>query len=294
MPVRDQNKIDIFQRGKFVPAFIVNRVREPGIDQKNFPSRAHDLKGRLAIPGELRFHASDETRKPLLEQGRFEAIRHSAFAILIGAVNHEQAHRHLASTDPRLAALIARSLRYNIKPALSIRPFDALAESIAYQQLSGKAAATIFGRVRALFPKRKWLDPDQILATPAETFRAAGLSRAKTAALKDLAAKTIDGTVPVGRALIRMNDDEIIARLTTVRGIGRWTVEMLLLFDLGRPDVWPVDDYGVRKGFAKTFGKRKLPTPKQLMKFGEKWRPYRSVAAWYFWRALDAPKELQS
>ncbi len=188
-----------------------------------------------------------------------------------------------------MAELIARSRRYNITPAVSIRPFDALAESIAYQQLSGKAAATIFGRVRALYPKRKWLDPEQLLATPDETLRAAGLSRAKTAALKDLAAKTIDGTVPAGRALIRMTDDEIIARLTAVRGIGRWTVEMLLLFDLGRPDVWPVDDYGVRKGFAKTFGRRKLPTPKQLMKFGEKWRPYRSVAAWYFWRALDAP-----
>jgi DNA-3-methyladenine glycosylase II len=188
-----------------------------------------------------------------------------------------------------MAELIARSRRYNITPAVSIRPFDALAESIAYQQLSGKAAATIFGRVRALYPKRKWLDPEQLLATPDETLRAAGLSRAKTAALKDLAAKIIDGTVPSGRALIRMSDDEIIMRLTTVRGIGRWTVEMLLLFDLGRPDVWPVDDYGVRKGFAKTFGRRKLPTPKQLMKFGEKWRPYRSVAAWYFWRALDTP-----
>jgi len=190
-----------------------------------------------------------------------------------------------------MAELIARSRRYNITPALSIRPFDALAESIAYQQLSGKAAATIFGRVRALYPKKKWLDPEQLLATPDEILRAAGLSRAKTAALKDLAAKTIDGTVPTGRALIRMSDDEIITRLTAVRGIGRWTVEMLLLFDLGRPDVWPVDDYGVRKGFAKTFGRRKLPTSKQLMKFGEKWRPYRSVAAWYFWRALDAPKK---
>jgi DNA-3-methyladenine glycosylase II len=186
-----------------------------------------------------------------------------------------------------MAELIARSRRYNITPAVSIRPFDALAESIAYQQLSGKAAATIFGRVRALYPKRKWLDPEQLLATPDETLRAAGLSRAKTAALKDLATKTIDGTVPAGRALIRMSDDEIVTRLTAVRGIGRWTVEMLLLFDLGRPDVWPVDDYGVRKGFAKTFGRRKLPTPKQLMKLGEKWRPYRSVAAWYFWRALD-------
>src|SRR6266404_9056003 len=108
--------------------------------------------------------------------------------------------------------------------------------STSYQHLSGKAAATIFGRVRALFPKRKKLDPEQLLATPDETLRAAGLSRAKTAALKDLAAKTIDGTVPSGRALLRMNDDEIIARLTQVRGIGRWTVEMLLLFDLGRPD----------------------------------------------------------
>src|SRR6266516_3842634 len=202
-------------------------------------------------------------------------------------MDHEQAHQHLAATHPRMAALIERSTRYKVKPALSIRPFDALAESIAYQQLSGKAAATIFGRVRALYPKRKWLDPEQLLATPDEILRAAGLSRAKTAALKDLAAKTIDGTVPTGRALIRMNDDEIITRLTAVRGIGRWTVEMLLLFDLGRPDVWPVDDYGVRKGFAKTFGRRKLPKPKQLMKFGEKWRPHRSVAAWYFWRALD-------
>jgi len=193
-----------------------------------------------------------------------------------------------------MAELIARSRRYNITSAVTIRPFDALAESIAYQQLSGKAAATIFGRVRALYPKRKWLDPEQLLATPDETLRAAGLSRAKTAALKDLAAKTIDGTVPAGRALIRMSDDEIITRLTAVRGIGRWTVEMLLLFDLGRPDVWPVDDYGVQKGFAKTFGRRKLPTPKQLMKFGEKWRPYRSVAAWYFWRALDTAEKLQT
>jgi DNA-3-methyladenine glycosylase II len=209
-------------------------------------------------------------------------------------VNHEDAHQHIAATDPRIAALIARSPRYNIKPAPLIRPFDALAESIAYQQLSGKAAATIFGRVRALYPRRKYLDPKKILATPDESFRAAGLSRSKIAAVKDLAAKTIDGTVPSARAIARMSDEEVILRLTEVRGIGRWTVEMLLLFDLGRPDVWPVDDYGVRKGFAKTFGKRKLPTPKQLMKLGDKWRPYRSIAAWYFWRALDAPEKLQS
>jgi len=203
-------------------------------------------------------------------------------------VNHKRAHQHISASDARMAELIARSRRYDLTPSISVRPLDALAESIAYQQLSGKAAATIWNRVRALYPNRKWLDPATIIATPDDVFRAAGLSRAKIAALKDLAAKTVDGTVPSGRALIRMTDAEIVARLTAVRGIGRWTVEMFLLFDLGRPDVWPVDDYGVRKGFAKIFGKRKLPTPKQLMKLGEKWRPYRSVAAWYFWRALDA------
>ena len=204
-------------------------------------------------------------------------------------MNHAAAHRHLAATDPRIARLIARSRRYDITPSLAIRPFEALAESIAYQQLSGKAAATIWGRVRALYPRKKYLDPKLVLATPDEKLRAAGLSRSKVAALKDLAAKTIEGTVPSARSLAKMTDEEIIERLITVRGIGRWTVEMLLLFDLGRRDVWPVHDYGVRKGFAKTFGRRKLPTPKQLMKLGEKWRPYRSAAAWYFWRALDNP-----
>jgi DNA-3-methyladenine glycosylase II len=205
-------------------------------------------------------------------------------------MKQDEAHRHLAASDPRMGALMARARRYEIKSGGLVRPYEALAESIAYQQLSGKAAATIWGRVRALYPRRKKLDPKLVLATPDESLRAAGLSWSKIAALKDLSAKALDGTIPTARALLRMTDEEIIERLTTVRGIGRWTVEMLLLFDLGRPDVWPVADYGVQKGFAKTFGKRKLPAPKQLMKFGEKFRPYRSVAAWYFWRALDKPE----
>jgi DNA-3-methyladenine glycosylase II len=205
-------------------------------------------------------------------------------------MNHDDAHRHLSATDARMAELIARSRPYNIAPSLAIRPFDALAESIAYQQLSGKAAATIWRRVRALYPKKKYLDPKLVLATPDRKLRAAGLSRSKVAALKDLAAKTIDGTVPTARRLAKMTDEEIIERLVSVRGIGRWTVEMFLLFDLGRPDVWPAADYGVQKGLAKTFGKRKLPTPKQMIKLGKKFQPYRSVAAWYFWRALDKPE----
>src|SRR5439155_12853959 len=202
-------------------------------------------------------------------------------------MDHEEAHLHLSASNRRLAALIARSQRYNIEPNVNVRPFDALAESIAYQQLSGKAAATIWKRVRALFPKRKFLDPQLVLETADEKLRTAGLSRSKVAALKDLAAKTIDRTVPTTRQMAKMTDEEIIERLSQVRGIGRWTAEMLLLFELGRPDVWPVHDYGVRKGFAKIFGKRKLPTPKQMLRQGEKWRPYRSAVACYCWRALD-------
>jgi 3-methyladenine DNA glycosylase/8-oxoguanine DNA glycosylase len=208
---------------------------------------------------------------------------------VFSAASSAAAHRHLRASHPLMAELVDRARRFEVNAAGKIRPFEALAESIAYQQLSGKAAATIWGRVRALYGRS--FDPREVIETPDEKLRAAGLSRSKVAALKDLAAKTIDGTVPTGRALSRMGDDEIVERLTTVRGIGRWTVEMLLLFDLGRLDVWPVNDYGVQKGFAKTFKKRKLPTPKQLMKQGEKWRPYRSLAAWYFWRALDQPEK---
>ena len=193
----------------------------------------------------------------------------------------------LAGCDPKLAGLIARARPFPPLTEKVVRPFDALAESIAYQQLSGKAAATIFARFRALYPRRKWLSPELVLATPDARLRSAGLSGSKSAAIKDLAAKTLDGTIPRRGAFDLMSDEEIIARLTTVRGIGRWTVEMFLLFDLQRLDVWPVDDYGVRKGYAKTFRKKQLPTPKELFAIGERWRPYRSVAAWYFWRALE-------
>jgi len=170
---------------------------------------------------------------------------------------------------------------------MELAEFGRLNRLASGAELSGKAAATIWKRVRAVFPRRKFLDPKLVLETRDEKLRAAGLSRSKVAALKDLAAKTIEGTVPTGRALAKMTDDEIIERLIQVRGIGRWTAEMLLLFDLGRPDVWPVHDYGVRKGFAKIFGKRKLPTPKQMDKHGRKFAPYRSTLAWYCWRALD-------
>ena len=154
-------------------------------------------------------------------------------------------------------------------------------------ELSGKAAATILGRMVALFRPRRFPRPEDLLEASEERLRSAGISRGKAAALKDLAAKALDGTVPPLAKLQKMSDDEIVEQLTAVRGIGRWTVEMLLIFRLGRPDVLPVDDYGVRKGFGIFRGKKELPSKEELQKYGERWRPYRSVASWYMWRALE-------
>ena len=194
--------------------------------------------------------------------------------------------RHLAAADQRFAALIERVGPCLLQIEKLGSPFAALAESIVYQQLTGKAAATIHGRLVALFPRRR-LTPEGILGTHSRRLRGAGLSRAKVLALKDLADKTLDGVVPTLRRLHTMPDDAIVERLTAVRGIGPWTVEMLLIFRLGRPDVWPVTDYGVRKGYATVFSRGRLPSPKLLARRGEAWRPYRSVAAWYLWRALE-------
>ena len=212
---------------------------------------------------------------------------------------HAKAIAHLSKVDKKLAKLIAKCPPCGIKPNYMQNVFEALMESIVYQQLSGKAAATILNRVKALYfpPDTPTHDtrhgkalpfptPEQLLATPDEKLRSAGLSNAKTKAVKDLAAKTLDGTVPDIAAIKKMSDDDIIAHLTQVRGIGRWTVEMILLFNLYRKDVWPVDDLGVRKGYGYLHG-IEMPKPKELMALGEIYKPYRSVAAWYMWRACE-------
>jgi len=203
------------------------------------------------------------------------------------AYDPDLACRHLTAADPRLGALIARAGEFTMRPVPTQSLFAALVESIVYQQLSGKAAETILRRVVALYRPRRFPRPVDILETPVERLRAAGLSAAKTAAVKDLAARTLEGTVPSMTRVRRMSDEEIIERLTTVRGIGRWTVEMLLLFRLGRPDVLPLGDLGVRKGFARAFNRRALLDPLVLHRRAERWRPYRSVASLYLWRALD-------
>jgi 3-methyladenine DNA glycosylase/8-oxoguanine DNA glycosylase len=167
--------------------------------------------------------------------------------------------------------------------------FNALAESIVYQQLNGKAAATIHARVCALF-ERGEVHPEGLLALGDGELRGAGLSRGKMLALRDLAQRTLAGTVPTLAQLGTMSDDAIVESLVQVRGIGRWTAEMLLIFRLGRPDVLPATDYGVRSGFMLAYGKRALPSPEELARHGEKWRPHRTAASWYLWRAADLAK----
>jgi 3-methyladenine DNA glycosylase/8-oxoguanine DNA glycosylase len=199
----------------------------------------------------------------------------------------ELACRHLSQVDPRLAQFMSRIGPFTMRPEPTQSLFAALMRSIVYQQLTGKAAATILGRVTRTCSPRKFPTPAQVLAISPERLREAGLSTAKTAAVRDLAAKTLDGTVPSMAQIRRMPDEEIIQRLTLIRGIGRWTVEMLLLFRLGRPDVFPVLDLGVRKGFGLVFQRGRLPDPPVMLRRGERWRPYRSVASWYLWRVLE-------
>jgi DNA-3-methyladenine glycosylase II len=193
--------------------------------------------------------------------------------------------------DPPMARLIERVGPMRLQPSMTPSPFEALVHAITHQQLNGTAARTILGRVCALFPTPEVLDPSVMRALPDHALRGAGLSRAKLAAMRDLAEKTLDGTVPDWGDLHALEDEAIVERLTQVRGVGRWTVEMLLIFRLGRPDVLPVADFGVRNGFARTYRKRKLPTPRQLALHGERWRPFRSVASWYLWRATELPPE---
>ncbi len=193
----------------------------------------------------------------------------------------------LAAKDPQLAPLIKETQEYRVERGGGEGPYEVLLEAIAYQSISGKAAATIFGRVKALSGDGRIPAPEEMLKLRKPALRKAGLSGAKILAMKDLARKTIEGVVPTLEEAQKLSDEELVKRLVSVRGIGAWTVEMFLIFRLGRPDVLPVHDLGVRKGWAITYGKKHMPKPKELLKFGERWRPYRTVASWYMWRACQ-------
>jgi len=193
----------------------------------------------------------------------------------------------LAAKDPRLAELIKETREFRVDKGAAESPYEVLVEAITHQSISGKAAATIFGRVKALSGNGRVPSPEQMLKLRKPVLRKAGLSGAKILAMKDLARKTIDGVVPTLEQAQILTDEELVKRLVSVRGIGVWTVEMFLIFRLGRPDVLPIHDLGVRKGWAITYGKKHEPKPKELLAFGERWRPYRTVASWYMWRACQ-------
>jgi DNA-3-methyladenine glycosylase II len=200
--------------------------------------------------------------------------------------DYQAAVTHLKASDAKLRRLIDKVG----EPAITLRHhhtiFYALMRAIIYQQLAGAAASAILGRVEALADGYE-MTPEQLLSLPDERLRGAGLSKNKMAALRDLAAKVLDGTVPSSREIARMKDEAIIERITQVRGIGRWTVEMLLIFRMGRMDILPLDDFGVRKGYMKAYGMKDMPTKKELAARGERWRPWRSVASWYLWRSCE-------
>jgi 3-methyladenine DNA glycosylase/8-oxoguanine DNA glycosylase len=196
-----------------------------------------------------------------------------------------EAEEHLSRVCKRFARVVPAHEPYPTRFEKTKDPYRVLVRAVVYQQLSGKAAGTIHGRVLALFPNKDHPDPEDLLAASPEALRAAGLSRQKIAAVKDVAQKRLDGVIPEARKLTRMKDEEIIERLTQARGVGRWTVEMYLMFTLGRPDVLPIDDLGVRKGAEKLY--RRKFTPKELGKYGLRWAPFRSAAAWHLWRFVD-------
>lgn len=199
----------------------------------------------------------------------------------------DEAVGHLATADPQLGELIRVAGPYTVQPDLDAGIFESLMRSIVYQQLSGKAAATIFGRLVALWPGQRFPTADQLLAADEQTLRSVGLSRNKAFAVQDLARHQRDGQLPTVEQAAALSDAELVEQITKVRGIGPWTVEMLMIFRLGRPDVLPVTDLGVRKGFRLTYGDAELPSIQRLVEHAEGWRPFRSVASWYMWRALE-------
>jgi DNA-3-methyladenine glycosylase II len=198
--------------------------------------------------------------------------------------------RALKAADQRLATAIDVIGPCTLKCGRD-SPYQALLSAIAHQQVHGKAAAAVLGRLRALYPDGCYPTPEELLATPDDALRGVGLSRSKLLAMKDVAARTLDGTVPDRRRMSRLADEAIIARLVAVRGVGRWTAEMLLMFTLGRPDVLPVGDFGIRHGFRLLYGKRTDPKPKWLARYGERWAPHRTTASWYLWRYLEYVRE---
>ena len=201
----------------------------------------------------------------------------------------QQAEAQLAAADPLMRRLIKQHGPCALEPQTKRQPYESLVRAIAHQQLHAKAAEAILGRLIAALPG-KFPKPDDLLNVSETKIRACGFSQSKIAALRDIALQTQNGVVPTRAQIAKLSDEEIVTRLTQIRGVGRWTVEMLLIFQLGRPDILPVDDFGVRNGFRIAKKLPEMPKPKELLAYGARWQPFRTVASWYLWRAADASK----
>jgi methylated-DNA-[protein]-cysteine S-methyltransferase len=238
----------------------------------------HRVLASGSKPGGFSAHGGLATKTKMLE---IEGATFGRPATIRSVRDLKRAATQLGKKDPRLASILSQPIDFRLMPEDSL--YETLVKAVVHQQLSPKAAETILGRITALYPGSKLPEPTDLIETPDRRLRDAGLSRSKTKALKDIAARSLDGTVPSAEEVLSLNDDEIIKRLTLIYGVGQWTVEMMLIFNLGRMDVLPVDDYALRKSIAGVFGMNTIPTPKEANKLGETWRPYRTVASLYLW-----------
>jgi DNA-3-methyladenine glycosylase II len=229
-------------------------------------------------PGGFSAHGGLSTKAKMLE---LEGTPIGSSAVIKSIRDLKKAAALLGKKDPRLGRVLSNPIEFRLKPKHS--PYEVLVEAVVHQQLSPKAAETILGRIMALYSGSKIPAPADLLGTTDDRLRSAGLSRSKTRAVKDIAAKTLDGTVPSLQEIMSLGNEDIVKRLTSIYGVGRWTVEMMLIFNLGRMDVLPVDDFALRKSIADVYGMKNVPTPKQVNALGEAWRPYRTVASLYLW-----------
>ena len=238
----------------------------------------HRVLASGSKPGGFSAHGGLATKTKMLE---IEGVTFGRPATIRSVRDLKRAATQLGKKDLRLASILSLPIDLKLMPEDS--PYETLLKAVVHQQLSPKAAETILGRIMALYPGSKLPEPTDLIETPDGRLRDAGLSRSKTKALKDIAVRALDGTVPSAEEILTLSDDEIIKRLTAIYGVGQWTVEMMLIFNLGRMDVLPVDDYALRKSIALVFGMNAIPTPKDANKLGETWRPYRTVASLYLW-----------
>ena len=211
--------------------------------------------------------------------------------LLLTKAGREKGVQSIVANDRRMAKLVAEVGECGLKPARALSPYESLVQSVVYQQLHGNAARTIFNRLLALYPRAPFPTPKMILDTRPAKLRSVGLSQNKMLAIRDIARFAHEGALPDRRAAQRLSDEELVEILIQIRGVGLWTVQMMLIFTLGRADVWPVNDYGIQQGYALLHKKKELPSPKELLALGDRWKPYRSIASWYLWRIVDLHRE---